>query len=108
MLTYGESGALLRSNQVPKLRRILVYAASVMPSQDHIAKPTRHVPGAFGSSSVGSLDVAPGERSQYRVTTPKLPPPPPVCAHHRSRCGSSGSLVAITALARPSASTTTT
>jgi len=36
---------------------------------------------------IRELDSAPeasGDRNQYRVTMPKLPPPPPVCAHQRS------------------------
>ena len=41
--------------------------------------------GARGSSVAGSSPEASGDRNQYRVTTPKLPPPPPVCAHQSSR-----------------------
>ena len=36
--------------------------------------------GGCGSSFAGLVPVAPGERNQKRVTTPKLPPPPPVWA----------------------------
>ena len=64
--------------------------------------------GAGGNSLAGSSPDVPGERNQYRVTTPKLPPPPPVCAHQRSRCGSDASRDATTLRARPSSSTVTT
>ena len=64
--------------------------------------------GAWGNSLAGSSPDASGDRNQYRVTMPKLPPPPPVCAHQRSRCGSDVSRVATTLLARPPASTVTT
>ena len=57
--------------------------------------------GARGNSVAGSLPDAPGERNQNRVATPKLPAPPPVCAHQSSRFGSDVSLVATTLLARP-------
>ena len=64
--------------------------------------------GAGGNNLAGSSPDAPGDLNQYRVTTPKLPPPPPVCAHQRSRCGSEVSRVATTLLACPRSSTVTT
>jgi len=64
--------------------------------------------GARGNRWPGSSPDASGDRNQYRVTMPKLPPPPPVCAHQRSRFGSDASRVATTLLARPSAATVTT
>ena len=63
--------------------------------------------GRFGRRSVGSSPCPSRLRNQNLVATPKFPPPPPVCAHHRSRCGSSASRVAVTAFALPCSSTTT-
>ncbi len=64
--------------------------------------------GARGINVVGSPPDALGDRNQYRVTTPKFPPPAPVCAHQRSRFGSVGSRVATTLLALPLSLTVTT
>ena len=79
-----------------------------MSRQFHAALNVSTEAGALGSSRAGSLPAASGDLNQYRVTMPKLPPPPPVCAHHRSRLGSDGSRVAVTLLAVPVSSTTTT
>src|SRR5688572_10571141 len=62
--------------------------------------------GALGNKRAGSVPRAPAVRIRYRTITPKLPPPPPVWAHHRSLYWLS--LVATTERARPFASTTTT
>src|SRR5439155_7441581 len=99
---YGDPGALLRSCHFPKVRSSPVNDVSVSASQDQTTRHSSIWLGDGGSTS------APGERSQYRVTTPKLPPPPPVCAHQRSRFGSSGSRVATTTRTSPFLSTTTT
>src|SRR2546425_12469100 len=64
--------------------------------------------GARGNSLAGSSPDAPGARNQYRVTTPKLPPPPPVCAHQRSRLGSFASRLARIVCTPPEAVTVTT
>ena len=72
-----------------------------MSLQSHSALKVVMDSGAEGSSPAGSSPDAPGDRNQYRVTMPKLPPPPPVCAHQRSRFGSDASRVATTLLARP-------
>ena len=45
----------------------------------------------MGKQPGGIGPLTPGDLNQYRVTMPKLPPPPPVCAHHKSRLGSDGS-----------------
>ncbi len=50
--------------------------------------------GRLGNSSAGSSPWASRLRNQNFVATPKFPPPPPVCAHHRSRFESPSSRVA--------------
>src|ERR1700730_3709780 len=105
---YGESASLFRSHQIPWFRRSRRKDSRSVSLQFHSARKDVIVSGARGSSLAGSSPDAPGDRNQYRVTTPKLPPPPPVCPHQSSRCGSDGSRVATTPLARPPSSTVTT
>ncbi len=104
----GESAATFFAPQSPKLRAILANAASSTSVQFQETLKTSTDSGALGSSKAGSEPAASGDRNQYRVTMPKLPPPPPVCAHQRSWLGSDASRVATTLLAVPLSSTTTT
>src|SRR5205809_6949791 len=105
---YGESASLFRSHQVPWFLRSRRKDRGPMLLQLHSALKVVIDSGARGNSLAGSSPDVPGDRNQYRVTTPKLPPPPPVCAHQRSRFGSSVSRVAMTILACPPSSTVTT
>src|SRR5258707_11341447 len=100
----GASASLLCSHQFPWLRTSRVKAVSSISSQFHCVLNLSTEGGALGNSLAGSVPLAPGDLNQYRVTMPKLPPPPPVCAHPRSRLGSPGSRVPPPLPAGPSSS----
>src|SRR3954468_5422860 len=97
----GESAPLFSSHQMPWFRSRRRKVDRSMSLQLHSALKVATDSGAGGSNPPESLN-------QKRVTTPKLPAPPPVWAHQSSRLGSELSRVATTLLARPFSSTVTT
>jgi hypothetical protein len=88
------------------LRSVPTNAACVIVFQSYRIRLPKSAEGALGNDSAGVRPVDVADRIRYRTTTPKFPPPPPVCAHQRSLYWLSR--VATTARARPWASTTTT
>ena len=81
---FGESASLLRSDHIPWFVRSRRKEAWSMSLQFHSALKVVIDAGARGNSLAGSSPYKSGDRNQYLVTTPKLPPPPPVCAHQSS------------------------
>src|SRR2546423_334970 len=81
---YGEFGALFCSKNVPMLVSSVVNVERENADQGKNAVAISRFFGGLGNCWPGSDPVAHGERNQYRVMIPKLPPPPPETAHHRS------------------------
>ncbi len=104
----AESTALFAICQSMKLPARRTKSASVSRSHGQLTSAMCRAPGGRGSRLAGSASDASGERIQYRVITPKFPPPPPVWAHQRSLFGSVSSRVATTVDTFRSWSTTTT